>query len=77
MRSSRRLCMNITPSMNWTPLRRQAARISCTSPAVAATGFSDSTCFPASAARISHALRMPVGKGTYTASTVSLASSSS
>ena len=39
MRSSRRLCMNITPSMNWTPLRRQAARISRTSPAVAADGL--------------------------------------
>ena len=76
-RSIRWLCMNITPSMNWTPLRRQAARISCTSPAVAATGFSESTCFPASAARISQALRTPVGSGTYTASTVSLANNSS
>ncbi len=45
--ASRRLCMNITPSMNCTRWRSHSASISRTSSAVTPTGFSTSTCLPA------------------------------
>ena len=71
MRSSRRLCMNITPSMNCTPLRRQAARISRTSCGSGPDRFFHQHVF----SRFRRADRptvcgSPVGKGKYTASTV-------
>jgi len=53
-RSSRGLCMNITPSMNCTRCSRQTASIRANSAALVSPGFSHNTCLPAWAARITH-----------------------
>jgi hypothetical protein len=53
------------PSMNWTPAAAQAAKISLTSSALHATGFSHRTCLPFCAHLILHSLCMAVGSGMY------------
>ena len=62
-RGIRRLCMNITPSMNCTRCFLQASIISRKSATLTAHGFSQTTCLPAAAARRTHSFRKPVGRG--------------
>jgi len=56
-------------SISFTPFASAARCISKHSAAVIASGFSQSTCFRASAARTAHSQCMLFGNGMYTAST--------
>mmetsp|Transcript_29278 Transcript_29278/g.83207 ORF Transcript_29278/g.83207 Transcript_29278/m.83207 type:complete len:278 (+) Transcript_29278:91-924(+) len=71
------LCMSMVLSMNCTPSSLQVWMHSSVSRKLVAMGFSQSTCFFARAALSTHSLRMPVGKGMYTASTAGSANNAS
>ena len=64
-------------SIRKTSLRTAASIIASAQALLIASGFSHSTCLPASAALIAHSGCIGCGVATYTASTVSSASSSS
>ena len=75
-RLMRSWCINITPSINMTLFSRQASRISMSSAASSAAGFSIRRCFLAVATLIAHSKCKVVGSGRYTAWTFESSSKS-